>query len=260
MAFVSSSGTNGSGKASKHDRFFFSLTLVMLIVVFLGFAPTYYLDSFFETAIEFQPMPGYLTIHAFILSLWFVGQVVQSALVQTGHRDIHRIAGVIATGVAAGVFITGIVVTAYAVPHAEDFGITPRARLNVLVVSNTMNLVVFAILVSLALHFRFRPQYHKRLMLIASIAIIGPAVSPFRALGKILGTLLPQSVSIPVPLLFWIVLVASIGLHDWSVSGRIHRATLWGGGMKIAASVITLSLVHSGVAGSYVNFIDSWLD
>jgi len=258
MAAVMSSETNRSSKTSKRPRFFFLLTIVMLIVVFLGFAPTYYLDPFFDTAIEFQPMPGYLTIHAFILSLWFVGQVIQSALVQTGRRSIHRTVGVIAAGLAAGVFITGIVVTVYAIPHAEEFGITPRARLNVLVASNTMNLLVFCTLVSLALYFRSRPQYHKRLMLIASIAIIGPAVSPFRALGQFLGTLLPESVSVPVPLLFWVVLVVLIVIYDLSVDGRIHRATLWGGGMKIAATAATLSLVNSGLAGSYVDWIESW--
>jgi len=258
MAPAASSETNRSSKISKRPRFFFSLTLVMLIVVFLGFAPTYYLDSFFDTAIEFQPMPGYLAIHAFILSFWFVGQVIQSTLVQTGHRNMHRTIGAVAAGLAAGVFITGIVVTVCAIPHAEEFGITSRAGLNVLVVSNTMNLLVFFILVSMALYFRSKPQYHKRLMVIASIAIIGPAVSPFRALGQFLGALLPQSVAIPVPLFFWIVLVASIVIYDLSVGGRVHRATLWGGGMKIAATLVTLSLVNSGLAGSYVNWIESW--
>ena len=230
----------------------------MLIVVFLGFAPTYYLDSFFDTKIEFRPMPGYLAIHAFILSMWFVGQIVQSTLIQTGRRTMHRKVGVIAAGLAAGVFITGIVVTVYTIPHAEEFGITPRAGLIVLVMSNTMNLLVFLTLVSLALYFRSKPQYHKRLMLIASIAIIGPAVSPFRALGQFLGSLLPDSVPIPVPLLFWLVLIASIVIYDLLDTGRIHRATLWGGGMKFAATAITLSLVNSGLADSYVDWIEGW--
>ena len=231
----------------------------MLIVVFLGFAPTYYLDPYFDTAVEFRPMPAYLMIHALVLTMWFVGRVVQSGLIQTGRRNMHRTLGMIGAGLAAGVVITGIVATVNAIPHAEEFGIAPRARLDVLVASNTSNLLVFVTLVSLALRYRPKPLYHKRLMLIASIAIIGPAVSPLRALGNFLGSLLPGSISIPVPLIFWMLLVASIVLHDLSSIRRIHPATLWGGCMKAAATVVTISLVNSGHAASYVNWIESWL-
>ena len=198
-------------------------------------------------------MPAYLKVHAVVLSMWFVGQVVQTGLVQAGRRDMHRKFGLIAACLAAGVVITGIVVTVLAIPHAEAFGITPRFRLDILVAANTLNLLVFCMLVSLALHYRAKPQYHKRLMVIASIAIIGPAVSPFRALGQFLGALLPDSVSVPVPLIFWVLLIISIALYDLSGSGRLHRATLLGAGLKAAATVVTIVSVNSGFAASYVN-------
>jgi hypothetical protein len=184
------------------SRFFFVLSFLMLVLVFLGFAPTYYLDALFDTAVEFHPMPLYLTIHALVLTLWFVGQVVQSSLIQTGRQVMHRTLGLIGGGLAAGVVITGIVATANAIPHAEAFGIAPRGRLDVLVVSNSLNLLVFSTLVCLALTYRTKPDYHKRFILIASIVIIGPAVSPLRELGALLGSLLPDTVSIPVPLMF----------------------------------------------------------
>ena len=256
---VTSPVANRAGKTSGRPRFFFLLSLVMLVVVFLGFAPTYYLDSHFDTAIEFRPMPLYLAIHALVLTMWFVGQVVQSGLIQARRRDMHRTFGAIGAGLAAGVVITGIVVTMNAIPHAEQFGIPRGIPLNVLVASNTVNLLLFCTLVSLALYCRSKPQYHKRYMVIASIAIIGPAVSPFRAFGKFLGALLPDSLSIPVPLVFWILLVVSIVLYDLSSSRRIHPATLWGGGMKAAATVVTISLVNSGLAALYVNWVESWI-
>lgn len=258
MAYVTRSDGSQADRTATRPRFFFVLSLVMLIVVFLGFAPTYYLDPLFDTAIEFQPMPVYLAVHAVVLTMWFVGQVVQSGLIQTGRRNIHRTLGVIGAGLAASVVITGIAVTVYAIPHAEEFGIAPRARLDVLVAANTFNLLVFATLVSLALRYRSKPQYHKRLMVIASIAIIGPAVSPLRALGQFLESLIPASISIPVPLMFWVLLIASLLLHDLSNTRRIHPATLWGGSMKAAATLATILLVRNGYAASYVNWIESW--
>lgn len=259
MSYVTRSGTGQSVEASARPRFFFVLSLVLLFVVFLGFAPTFYLDPLFDTRTDYRPTPVYIKIHAIILTMWFVGQVVQSGLIQRGRRNVHRTIGVIGAGIAAGVIITGVVATLIAVPHAEEFGISPRARLNVLVAANSFNLLVFAALVSLALHYRSRPQYHKRLMLIASIAIIGPAVSPFRQLGIFLQSLLPESISIPVPLMFWVLLIVSIALYDLLSDRRIHPATIWGGCAKAAATVMTISLVKSGYAGSYVNWLESWL-
>ena len=259
MAYVKRSQTDPASRASVRSRFFFVLSFLMLILVFLGFAPTYYLDAFFDTTIEFQPMPLYLAIHAFVLTMWFVGQVVQSGLIQAGRRELHRTLGMIGAALAAGVVMTGIVATVNAIPHAEAFGIAPRGRLDVLVVANSLNLLVFATLVWLALRYRSKPDYHKRFMLIASIVIIGPAVSPLRELGAFLGSLLPQSVTIPVPLVFWILLISFIALHDLLNMRRIHRATLVGAVMKAAATVATISIVNAGLAASYVDWIESWL-
>ena len=94
---------------------------------------------------------------------------------------MHRTLGVFGIAVAAGVVISGSVATSGLIPRATGE--------HVLVTSNSLNLVVFATLVSLAIYKRRQPQVHKRLMLVASVAIIGPAVGPDRTFGIFLGRL-----------------------------------------------------------------------
>ena len=115
---------------------------------------------------------------------------------------MHRTLGVFGIAVAAGVVISGAVAT---------LGLIPRATgEHVLVTANSLNLVVFATLVSLAIYKRRQPQVHKRLMLVASVAIIGPAVGPDRMFGIFLGRLVPDFVLVPVPLVFWVLLLGAL--------------------------------------------------
>ena len=210
MSQVTVARVSAAAGARVGSRFFFAYAVVLLIVVFLGFAPTFYLDPLFDTPTrvtsvvypDARPMPIYLSLHAVLLTAWYVGLVVQSSLIGRGRHDMHRTLGVFGIAVAAGVVISGAVAT---------LGLIPRATgEHVLVTANSLNLVVFATLVSLAIYKRRQPQVHKRLMLVASVAIIGPAVGPDRMFGIFLGRLVPDFVLVPVPLVFWVLLLGAL--------------------------------------------------
>jgi hypothetical protein len=227
------------------SRFFFGLTVALIVIVFVGFAPTFYLDPWFDTATDDHPFPTYLVIHAALLTAWFAGLVVQSALITRGRVDVHRKLGVIAAGVAAGVVVMGVIATIEAIPHAPD----------VLVTANSWNLLVFAVLVAAAIWKRSRPQVHRRLMLIAAISIIGPAVSPQRMFGAYLQSLLVDVVQIPLPLVFWVVLIVPMIVNDLLTMRRVHAATAWGVGAKATATLATVTMVNSGAAAAYVGWL-----
>ena len=253
--FVASTSTAAETKAAvpRRTRFFFGLAVLLLVVVFLGFAPTFYLDPWFDTPEDSAPMPLQLVIHACFLTAWFVGLVVQSGLIQRHRYNAHRLIGTLGMICFAGVVVTGAVATLDLLPRDMS------PRIPALATSNTFNLLLFGSLVPLAVRFRARPAFHMRLMLIASIAIVGPAVAPGRMLGSFLGSLLPEFLAVPVPLLFWIPLVGAIVAHDLSTRGRVHAATAWAGGAKACATVVTLVMVSSGVAETYVIWLRSLL-
>src|SRR5207253_9282694 len=82
------------------------------------------------------------------------------------------------------------------------------------------SVVVFAILVGLGLYYRRRAETHKRLMLLATLALLPPALGRMR----ILNAVGPQAF-FGVTVLFIVALVA----YDYSTRRRIHAVSLWRG-------------------------------
>ena len=249
MPNVAVSPVSPAAAAWVGQPFFLVLAIVLLVVVFLGFAPTFYLAPLIDTPNDGVPMPLCLVLHAVLLTAWYVGLVVQSGLIRQGRQALHRTLGMFGVIVAIGVVVSGSIATLDLIPRDTT------GRIPTLVTSNTLNLLVFIPLVAVAIHKRSRPQVHKRLMLIASIVIIGPAVGPGRMFGIFLRSLAPEFLSIPVPLYFWLPLVGAMVVHDRLTLGRVHPATIWGGGAKAAAVAITVALASSGGAAAYVDWL-----
>ena len=113
-----------------------------------------------------------------------------------------------ALGVAAKFQVAGIA------PH----GLTPATFLAI----QLAMLLQFAVLVGLAVGFRRRSDIHKRLMLLATISILPPAVARFHlenygVTGAYASTLLAYP-----------LVVVAAG-YDIRKAGRLHPAYLWGG-------------------------------
>lgn len=234
-----------------HSRFFFALAVVLLVTVFLGFAPTFYLAPLFDTPREGDSLPVFLIVHAVLLTAWYVGLVVQSGLIRRRRHDLHRRIGVMGAFVAAGVVLTGTGATLGLI------GRDASPQIDTLATSNSLNLLLFIPLVAVAISQRSKPQVHKRLLLLASIVIVGPAVGPGRMLGRFLGSLLPDFMAVPAPLVFWVPLVGAMCVYDLVSSGRVHPATAWGTAAKAVSVGVTLLMVRSGAAAAYVGWLRS---
>jgi hypothetical protein len=73
-------------RAARQGRFFLSMSAVMLCIVLVGFAPTFYLRAFFDV----RPIPIYLYVHGAVLTGWFIWLLVQTSLVSARRVDLHR--------------------------------------------------------------------------------------------------------------------------------------------------------------------------
>jgi hypothetical protein len=104
------------------------------------------------------------------------------------------------------------------------------------------SVLLFSTFVALGLAYRRRPAAHKRLMALAVIAMLPPA------LGRAIATL----AGVNHPALFLgatILFIAAIGIHDRRTLGRVHPVMLWGG----------LFLVVSFPARLAIGNTDLWL-
>lgn len=75
----------------KYDRqFFFVMTILLLAVVVIGFAPTYYLAGVFRA-----PLPSPMVhVHGAVFSSWMLLLLVQTGLISARRVSWHRNLGV----------------------------------------------------------------------------------------------------------------------------------------------------------------------
>jgi hypothetical protein len=197
------------------------MAIVLLLIVFTGFSRTLFMRPLFQV----PPIPWYLYVHGGVLTCWFVFFVVQTNLVASRRIDLHRRLGV--AGAILAVAVVGI--SLFAVldqPHRFGTGHLPAPYLVVLdaLWAGIALLVFFPIAVTAALLLRARPETHRRLMLLASIAMIGPAVG---RLGPFVHSWTGLA-EIPFNLLFLLGLPLTLVVHDLRAKRRLHSATVWG--------------------------------
>jgi hypothetical protein len=143
---------------------------VLLVVVLAGFAPSYYLRGAFHHVTQ---LPALLYVHGAVLTGWFVLAVVQGWLMRTQRAQWHRRLGYVAAGYAALVVVFGTFANLMLIEQIDS----PADGENIVIWANFFTLAMFAAFVALAVIFRTRPDAHKRLTLLASMSIVGPALA-----------------------------------------------------------------------------------
>ena len=157
--------------AAYHVRF----AAFLLILLVTGFAPTF----FFRPFLGLEPLGLPAMLHGVVLTAWFVLFFIQAGLVRDRNVALHRKLGKIGASVAALATLQFVWV-AVALYHGRapnvDADLVEKAR----VVRISSELTVFAAFptfVALAVLARRRAAVHKRLMLLATIALMPPVLS-----------------------------------------------------------------------------------
>jgi hypothetical protein len=189
--------------------FHVGVSVAALITLLIGFAPSFYLRP--SSSPRLEPR---VVVHGILFTSWIVLYVVQTLLVATGHRTLHRRLG-----------IAGAVLAAVAVVWAAPMAVAlarrgqPAGDPLVFMLVIWFDLALFAVFVSAAIHARRRSETHKRLMLLALVSILPPGISRWPiAVGR------PQVIFL-VLLPFLLAPLA----RDLLARRRPHPASVWGG-------------------------------
>lgn len=241
-----------ANQVSRDNSFFFIYTLILLSIVFMGFAPSLFLRFAFNP----PSIPFYLHLHGAILTGWFILLVTQAWLIRISNPILHRKLGYFAATYGLFVVMGGLMATFNAVSRdlgqgisfdvdmasidpALGSGITYLTFISGVVWSNLVSVSTFALLLSAAIIFRAHPDAHKRLILVATVSILGPAlarISRLEILGGEQGPFI-QSASLS--------LLAAIIVYDLVTLRKVHRASL-----AAITFAVTLRIVGSTIAGS----------
>ena len=157
--------------AQRENRVFLWAHALLLGIVLVGFGRSFFLRPVFLSS----PLPMPLLLHGVMLTLWFAltSQQAWSALKQRRARHVRT--AWLAVPVLAGVVLSGLYVNT---ALALQIGSAQDAE-NMFVWANYMSLLSYLALVAVAVVKRRHAAAHRRLMLFASIAIIGPAFARF---------------------------------------------------------------------------------
>jgi hypothetical protein len=245
---------------------FVILSIMMFAVVLIAFAPTLYLRTTLpgtDTLLGNVRIPNYLIVHGVILTTWFVLFVIQNWLVASRNIGLHKRLGVLAAVIAAAVVTSSAYTVARVTPRAIAVGhklgtagdqTEPilRQYFVPIVVADLMALVVFTLFVCAALYWRRRPATHKRLMLLASVMILGPAFSPGRLVGRTLAMIMPETWPWRV---FVVVCIGALLWHDRATRGRIEPATVWGSVTLVGAVLLVGIIIESSGAAVIAHWL-----
>jgi hypothetical protein len=231
-----------------------------MTLVFLGFAPTFYLRSWFGKidATGSTGLPGHLIFHGLALTSWYALFCVQAALVSVRKTGVHRKLGVAGAVSALAVITSGVVVLMRVVPRRIQDGVLPPPELLELfrevALGQTFNLTLFAGCVGAAIYYRRRPDVHKRLMLIASVLVLGAALSTNRDFGAALQSVLPGF--LPVGRTTDVLLIASLLVFDWVSQRRLLATSIFGAVLILLVRPVWMSLMlHSDLDIRWTNWL-----
>lgn len=216
------------------NRFYLTMALTCALVAILGFVPTYW-APLAAGALAEAPI---VHLHAVLFTAWSAFFVAQAALVAGGRVARHRALGLVGISLATGMLLVGLATAIHSTEVQIAMGFADRARGFMIVPVTTI--LFFACAVAFAIANRTRPEIHKRLMLVASIAILMAAVARIvrLTLGRagLLNGPPPIEFSILPAMLTDLLIVAAM-IHDRRTRGRVHPAYWIGGGAWLAVQV-----------------------
>jgi hypothetical protein len=207
--------------AANRPRFYTAIALITAALVVAGFSRSYFFRPFFDR----PPLDLLHHAHALAFTAWLVLFFVQTRLIAA-----HRVALHMKLGIAGAIVALAMVVTTVAVSIHQGrigkviAGIDPHQFM----AGSMVSAVILAVFVTSALLLRRHPEWHRRLMILATISTIGPAV------GRLV-VMLSGNPYVVVARGVIVALLVACFVFDWRRYRRVHPAYLVGSALIVVS-------------------------
>jgi hypothetical protein len=214
------------------------------LIAFGGFAPTYWLQLAPGTFVG-SPL---LHLHGLLFSAWTLFFLLQTTLVAMGRLGSHRTWGLAGVSLATAMVLVGFAAADEVLTRRLAAGFGDRARAFHIV--STSMAALFGVFVCGAIVSVRRAEIHKRLMLLATITVLPPAIARvFFAMNVGMGAGIRPGLGAPrtvesvlmAGLIADLLIVVAIA-YDWRTRGRVHPTYLIGGGVIVAVQCLRAPL------------------
>ncbi|WP_297508803.1 hypothetical protein [uncultured Caulobacter sp.] len=218
--------------------FYLIMSLLMAAVFIGGFSQT--------VPDDFRPpgLPLLFHIHGAVFTCWVLVFVAQPAFVARGALKLHRQVGMAGAGLASLMVVMGLAATISAFPAHR---VPPFFPPTIFLVMNGVGILVFGGLVTAGIALRRKPEWHKRLMLCATVSILGPGLGRLLPMGSF-GAAAPA-------VMFAVILAFALAgpVADLIVRKRVHPAYAWGVGAIVFSTVLIPPLAFTPQASALVS-------
>jgi hypothetical protein len=223
MTMVHTMERGGSLRSLLGRPFYLIMALIIATVVAYGFSHT--IDrNLIHPAV---PKPFILYLHAATFSGWLVLFLTQTSLVWSRNVSWHKRVGLFGVALGAAIPVIGV---ATAIVMAK-FEVAHGARDTAPFLAIPFNdMIVFVVCFALAVAWRRWPEYHRRLMLVATCGLTAAGFGRF--------PMIPHD---------WFyagvdVLILLGVMRDLMVMKRVHPVYLWALPSMIAGQLIAMSI------------------
>lgn len=234
-----SAGRPALSDAIREKRFFFYMSLVCAVLIFIGFAPSYYLKPVFQAP---PPLSAMSHLHGLLATAWTLLFAFQAWLIGYERPMLHRRLGLMGAVLFGAVVAIGFMTAI----NAARLGNVPPASPPGMVF---MAVPFFGMLGAAALGLtglwkRAQRDAHMRYMMATFIAMTPPATHRiFVGAGHA-----PEALLLAFGIMN--VLLGIAMLYDLRKTGRVHPAYLW--------SALVFLLTEAGIVWAFRDQ-ESWM-
>lgn len=231
-----------AARARAPTRFFWLFAVFALALCVVGFFPSFVRPLARQTL----QLPATIVIHGALFFAWIALLTAQTTLVAAHRVAWHRRLGWVGAMLSLAMVISGLAVGVHVLERDIAAGRVQAAQAFLLL--PVLDMILFGTLMSLAVAKRARRDLHKRLIVLATVALLGAPV--FRLMLRVFDD--PVSAG-------WATTAATDSLillaiaRDWLTERRVHRVYLWGGMcvllVHIAESTLGETAAWQAIAG-----------
>ncbi|MEO7274177.1 MAG: hypothetical protein ABIX28_12760 [Vicinamibacterales bacterium] len=222
--------------------FYGTMSLVLCVCVYIGFSPTY-----FRAGMLRAPLPSpILHLHGAVFTVWMLLFVVQAFFISAGRVRWHRSFGTVAFSLPPVMVVLGLLAAVDALNRGVRIGpLDPAVSFAI----PTIGIAGFVVVIAAAWRARRRPDAHKRLVLIATMALVAAAFGrfPWDAIG------LPPAAGAVTGLGLLLVILAA---YDLLTLRRLHRSTMWAAPVVFFAVALAVPIGMTGAWHAFAALVD----
>jgi hypothetical protein len=225
-------------RRSAERKFYSRMALFLVAVVFLGFAPSFYLRNIVPSFPRPNPtLPLSVLLHGGLFTLWMLVFVAQTQLVSAGRLEVHMKLGKASMFLALAIIPMMYLAAVWQVARANQPPFTDPLNWTAVPLAAVP---AYSLMVWTGWRRRKQAQWHKRAMLCAAILVVmGPAV------GR-LPIAPPSLIGFTIQIMVGLTLFVPLVIWDRRTIGHLHPATKLGISVAIISAFVPILLMATG--------------